>query len=61
MVIIGGVATSVILLLVVFAAFHFRYRRLKEDLKSSLFYDMALFLSAAAIVAVGIYGIVKFF
>ncbi|MFK5924909.1 MAG: Nramp family divalent metal transporter, partial [Verrucomicrobiota bacterium] len=61
MVIIGGLATSVILLLVVFAAFHFRFRRLEEDLKPSLFYDITLFLSAAAIVAVGIYGIVKLF
>ncbi|MCF6314349.1 MAG: Nramp family divalent metal transporter [Verrucomicrobiales bacterium] len=61
MVIIGGVATSVILLLVVFAAFHFRFRRLEEDLRPSRFYDMTLFLSAAAIVAVGIYGIVKLF
>lgn len=59
MVIIGGLATSVILLLVVFAAFHFRFRRLGADLKPSKFYDAGLFLSAAAIVMVGIYGIVK--
>ena len=61
MVIIGGVATSVILLIVVFAAFHFRFRRLEEDLKPTRFYDVTLFLSAAAIVAVGIYGLVKLF
>jgi Mn2+/Fe2+ NRAMP family transporter len=59
MVVIGGVATSVILLIVVFAAFHFRFRRLEEDLKPSRFYDIALFVSAAAIVAVGIYMAAK--
>ncbi len=59
MVLIGGAATSVILLIVVYAALYFRFRRLGEDLKPSRFYDIALFLSAAAIIAVGVYMVAK--
>jgi Mn2+/Fe2+ NRAMP family transporter len=59
MVMIGGLATSIILLLVVFAAFNYRYRRLPAELRPGRFYDAALWLSAAAIVFIGVYGIVK--
>ncbi len=59
MVIVGGVATSVILLIAVFAAFHFRFRRLQDHLKPSRFYDIALFVNAAVMVSVGIYMVVK--
>jgi Mn2+/Fe2+ NRAMP family transporter len=61
MVMVGGLATSIILLLVVFAAFNFRYRMLPGELRPSRFYDTALWLSAAAIVFLGVYGIVKLF
>ena len=54
MVIIGGVITGVILLLVVFAALFFRYRRLDSRLTPSKFYDVALWASAGAILTVAI-------
>ncbi|MGI9495213.1 MAG: Nramp family divalent metal transporter [Mariniblastus sp.] len=54
LVIIGGVITGVILLLVVFAAMYFRYRRLDSRLSPSKFYDAALWISATAILAVAI-------
>lgn len=61
MVIIGGFFTSVLLLVVVFAAVHFRYVRLKEALKPSVIYDIALWVSIAAIMIAGLYSILKFF
>jgi len=59
MVIIGGVITSVILLLVVFAALHFRYRRLPDFLKPSRFYDLAFIVSVLSIIFVGVYSLYK--
>lgn len=61
MVIVGGIATAVILLIVVFAALSFRYQRLPKSLLPSRFYDVALWLSALLIMAVGIYSLVKLF
>jgi manganese transport protein len=61
LVIIGGVATSVMLLIVVYAAFHFRYRRLASELKPSKFYDVAFWASAISIFLVGVYSVVKVF
>ncbi|MDB5263091.1 MAG: divalent metal cation transporter [Adhaeribacter sp.] len=57
MILIGGFMTSVLLLLVVFAAIIFRYRRLPARLKPSALYDLAFWLSAGSIVAIGAYGI----
>jgi len=59
MILIGGFVTSILLLIVVYAAFHFRYKRLPESLKPSRFYDFALLLSALVIVSVGVYSIVQ--
>ena len=59
MVIVGGVITSVILLLVVFAAIHFRYQRLPSELKPSKVYDAFLWISIVAIAAVGVLSIYK--
>ena len=59
MVIIGGVATTVILLIVVFAVLHFRYRRLPEALRPSVFYDVAFWISVIAILMVGFYGVFR--
>ena len=59
MILIGGFMTSILLLLVVFAAIHFRYRRLPAGLKPNTFYDLAFWLSACTIVTIGIYGIVQ--
>ncbi len=59
MVTIGGVATTVILLIIVYAALHFRYRRLPEALRPGIFYDVALWVSVIAILMVGVYGVFK--
>ena len=57
MVIVGGLSTAVILLIVVFAAIYFRYRRLDRRLRPSVIYDTALWLSAIAITFVVLVGI----
>jgi len=54
LVIIGGVITGIILLLVVFAAIYFRYRRLDPRLMPSKLYDAALWTSAIAILTVAV-------
>ncbi|MCA9133165.1 MAG: Nramp family divalent metal transporter, partial [Planctomycetales bacterium] len=55
MVILGGLATVVILLIVVYAALFFRYCRLDHRLLPSTAYDAALWLSASAIFLVALY------
>ena len=55
MVFLGGLATVVILLIVVFAALFFRYRRLDRRLAPSFLYDCALWISSIAIVVVATY------
>lgn len=55
-VILGGLSTCVILLIVLGAALYFRYRRLPQQLVPSRVYDVALWISSAAILAVGIYA-----
>jgi len=59
MVLVGGFATSILLMIVVFAAFHFKYKRLPASLKPDVIYDVAFYISAVVIVFVGIYGIFK--
>ncbi len=54
MVTAGGVSLAGLLLVVVFAAQHFRYRRLAPELKPSRLYDVLLWVSIAAIVGVGV-------
>lgn len=61
MVIIGGVITTVILFIVVYAAIFFRYKILPDFLTPSKFYDVALFMSVIAISLVGIYSLWKVF
>ncbi len=57
MILLGGVATSVLLIVVVWAAYQFRYRRLPVELRPSWAYDAMLWVSIAAILGVGVYGI----
>jgi manganese transport protein len=57
MVLTGGLVGSVILFLVVYVAIHFRYYRLPEVLRPSQLYDVAFWISAVAIVMVGVYGV----
>ncbi|MEM7367425.1 MAG: Nramp family divalent metal transporter [Bacteroidota bacterium] len=59
MVMIGGVATSIILFLVVYVAIHLRYQRLPKELTPTRRYDLFFWLSAVSIVLVGVYGISK--
>ncbi len=57
MVMLGGIATAIILLIVLYAAIHFRYRRLPPELKPSWVYDAAFWVSALSIVGVGVYSV----
>lgn len=59
MILLGGFSTSLLLLIVVFAAWHFRYRRTPGSLPPSPFYDTALWMSGLAILAIGVYSITK--
>ena len=61
MVAIGGAITTVILLLVIFAVLHFRYRRLPEVLKPGRIYDTLLWISIVSIVMVALYGLFRVF
>lgn len=53
MVTAGGVALSLLLLLVAFAAFQFRYHRLPPELRPSRVYDVLFWISLMAILGVG--------
>ena len=59
MVTIGGVITTVILLIVVYAALHFRYRQVPQSLIPGKLYDSAFWISIVAIVMVAVYGVFK--
>ena len=61
MVLIGGVITSLILFIVIFAVINFRYKRLNKSFIPTLKYDVILWLSMVAIFMVGVYGLVKLF
>jgi len=57
MVISGGLIGSVILVMMVYMAMYFRYYRLLDSLKPTLFYDIMLWISSISIFLLGIYGI----
>jgi Mn2+/Fe2+ NRAMP family transporter len=59
MVTIGGISTAVILLIVVFAALHFRYRQVPDSLIPGKIYDTAFWISVISIVMVALYGVFK--
>ncbi|MEX2401162.1 MAG: Nramp family divalent metal transporter [Rhodothermales bacterium] len=61
MVAIGGVATTVILLIVVFAVIHFRYRRAPDELRPGRLYDVVLWISIVSIILVAVYGLTRVF
>jgi Mn2+/Fe2+ NRAMP family transporter len=61
MVMAGGVANAALLMLVAYAAYTFRYRRLPPELRPGLMYDVLLWLSFVSIVAVGILALAKLF
>lgn len=57
MILLGGIATSVLLIVVVWAAWQFRYHQLPASLKPTLFYDVCFWISVLSILGVGAYGI----
>ncbi|MBN1821467.1 MAG: hypothetical protein JW833_12155, partial [Prolixibacteraceae bacterium] len=59
MITIGGIITFLMLLIIVYAGLHFRYRQKQFGLESSLFYDIALWVSCFVIFLVGFYGVYK--
>ena len=59
MVTAGGVALSILLLMVAFAAYQFRYRRLAPELRPSRLYDVLLWVSIAAILGVGVKAVLS--
>ena len=61
MVLLGGLALSILLLVVVYAAFHFRYYRLDVRLHPSRIYDILFWVSGLSIFGFGIHAIVKLF
>jgi Mn2+/Fe2+ NRAMP family transporter len=61
MVTIGGVITFIMLLIIVYAGLHFRYKQKQYGLESSKFYDIALWISCVAIFTVGFYGMISLF
>lgn len=60
MILSGGVVGSMLLFIIVFAAFHFRFKRV-QPFPSGLFYDIALWVSIVSIVAVAVYGVSSLF
>ena len=60
MVLSGGVVGSVVLFLVVYAAWYFKYRR-AQVIPSSFAYTIAFWISVVSILMVGVYGLYKVF
>ena len=60
MVLSGGIVGSVMLLLVVFAGWHFKYKR-DQALTSGNFYTTIFWISIASILWVAIYGLAQVF
>jgi Mn2+/Fe2+ NRAMP family transporter len=61
MVTIGGIATFIMLLIIVVAGIYFRFRRGHEVPSPGRLYNIVLVISCIAIVFVGVYGLVKLF
>ena len=60
MVLFGGVVGSLMLFIVVFGAYHFKYGRVQQ-IPSGGFYNVAFWISLISILGVGVYGVVKVF
>ena len=61
MVTIGGIATFVMLFIVVIAGLWFRFRSGEKPIQPGRIYRVLLVISCLAILLVGIYGILKLF
>ncbi len=58
MVLLGGAATTAMLVIVLLAACHFRFKRLPAELKPTVWYDIAFFVSAISIGLVAAYSLI---
>ena len=61
MVTIGGIATFIMLLIIVVAGLFFRFKTQDAGLSPGKYYNMVLLISCISIVFVAIYGILKLF
>ncbi len=61
MVTIGGIATFIMLIIVVVAGFYFRFGPGEKVLSPGKFYKITLVISCVAILLVGVYGVVMLF
>ena len=61
MIVAGAISLALLLIIVVAAAFHFRYKRLDKSLKPGLLYDIFLWLSLIAITGVGLRSFISIF
>ncbi|MCF2503846.1 Nramp family divalent metal transporter [Dyadobacter sp. CY107] len=59
MVILGGIATSILLLLIVYVSLVFRFKELPASLKPTLIYDIFFWISVVSILMVSAYGVIK--
>ena len=59
MILVGGLGTSIMLMIVIYAAVHYRYWRLSKELTPGRLFDVWFWLSALVIAFVGVYGIIK--
>lgn len=57
MIMAGGISLTILLVLVIYATYNFRYKRLKSVLKPEFIYDFFLWISILAIGSVGVYAI----
>lgn len=61
MVTIGGIATFIMLLIIVIAGLYYRFRSKDQMLSPGIFYKVALLISCLSIIFVGVYGVIKLF
>jgi hypothetical protein len=61
MVTIGGIATFIMLFIIVAAGLWFRFRKDSQRIPVGTFYKIALGISCTAIALVGVYGVLKIF
>ena len=61
MVTIGGIATFIMLLIIVIAGLFYRFRSADQMLSPGKFYNLALLISCLSIIFVGLYGVFRLF
>ena len=61
MIVVGGVSTSIILLVVLFAAIVFKNQRKNSEIKTGGIYEVAFWLSSAMILFVGVWSILSIY